>query len=44
MEQNFWKKSQDLQMKYIPLLIFGAYNPQDDIHLDLITNDIDDES
>lgn len=27
-----------------PLLIFGAYNPQDDIHLDLITNDIDDES
>ena len=27
-----------------PLLIFGAYNPQDNIHLDLITNDIDDES
>ena len=27
-----------------PLLIFGAYNPQDDIHLDFITNDIDDES
>ena len=27
-----------------PLLIFGVYNPQDDIHLNLITDDIDDES